>query len=69
MMGTGLHAPRGRGAGRDVAGTVVAVGRDGTDLRMGEAVFGMATGASPSPTAFAPDADEGHGQGQTVLTV
>lgn len=43
----GLRRPRAHGIGRDLAGTVRAVGPDVTDLRVGDPVFGTA------PAAFA----------------
>ena len=37
---TGLRGPKSRFTGRDFAGTVEAVGKDVTDLRPGDEVFG-----------------------------
>ncbi len=42
-MGTGLHAPRNRGLGLDVAGQVEAVGTDVTAFQPGDDVFGDMT--------------------------
>lgn len=42
-MGTGLLKPRNRGLGLDVAGQVEAVGRDVTQFRPGDEVFGDMT--------------------------
>jgi NADPH:quinone reductase-like Zn-dependent oxidoreductase len=44
-MSTGLRKPRNRVPGTDIAGTVEAVGKDVTQLRSGDAVFGWCTGA------------------------
>ena len=44
-VGEGLRTPRTRGLGIDVAGEVEAVGKDVTDFRPGDAVFGGAFGA------------------------
>lgn len=45
LMGVGLRTPKSHGVGRDVAGTVEAVGAKVSDLRVGEEVFGVANGA------------------------
>jgi len=42
-MGTGLRRPRNRGLGLDAAGQVEAVGRDVTQFRRGDEVFGDLT--------------------------
>jgi NADPH:quinone reductase-like Zn-dependent oxidoreductase len=42
---TGLRTPKNRVPGTDIAGTVAAVGKDVTQLRPGDAVFGWCTGA------------------------
>jgi NADPH:quinone reductase-like Zn-dependent oxidoreductase len=44
-MFTGLRTPKNRVPGTDIAGTVEAVGKDVTQLRPGDAVFGWCTGA------------------------
>ncbi len=52
-LGFGLRRPRYRVPGRDLAGTVVAVGPGVDDVAVGEAVFGTADG-SVSELAVAP---------------
>jgi NADPH:quinone reductase-like Zn-dependent oxidoreductase len=42
---TGLRRPRTRGLGRELAGTVVAVGTEVTRFAVGDAVFGIGDGA------------------------
>ena len=44
-MATGLRKPKNRVPGTDIAGTVEAVGKDVTQLRAGDDVFGWCTGA------------------------
>jgi NADPH:quinone reductase-like Zn-dependent oxidoreductase len=44
-MATGLRRPKNRVPGTDIAGTVEAVGKDVTQLRPGDVVFGWCTGA------------------------
>jgi NADPH:quinone reductase-like Zn-dependent oxidoreductase len=44
-MFTGLRTPKNRVPGTDIAGTVEAVGKDVTQLRPGDEVFGWCTGA------------------------
>jgi NADPH:quinone reductase-like Zn-dependent oxidoreductase len=44
-MAVGLRKPKHRVPGWDIAGTVEAVGKDVTQFRPGEAVFGWCTGA------------------------
>lgn len=44
LMGFGFWAPKNEVLGRDLAGTVVAVGRDVTRFSPGEAVFGIGEG-------------------------
>ncbi len=45
LMGFGLRRPKARVVGRDVAGRVEAVGRDVTQFRPGDEVFGTCRGA------------------------
>jgi NADPH:quinone reductase-like Zn-dependent oxidoreductase len=45
VMGYGLRRPKVRVPGRDVAGTVEAIGDGVTQLRPGDPVYGMATGS------------------------
>jgi len=45
LMGFGLLRPRTRVRGREVAGTVVAVGRNVTQFRAGDPIFGICEGA------------------------
>jgi NADPH:quinone reductase-like Zn-dependent oxidoreductase len=45
MAGFGLRAPKNRIPGRDVAGTVVAVGSDVTGFQKGDDVFGLSRGS------------------------
>jgi NADPH:quinone reductase-like Zn-dependent oxidoreductase len=45
LMGFGLRKPKNRVPGRDVAGTVEAVGRDVAGFRQGDEVFGSSPGA------------------------
>jgi NADPH:quinone reductase-like Zn-dependent oxidoreductase len=44
-MAVGLRKPKNRVSGTDIAGTVEAVGKDVTQLRVGTEVFGWCTGA------------------------
>ncbi len=44
-MATGLRKPKNRVPGTDIAGTVETVGKDVTQLRAGDEVFGWCTGA------------------------
>ena len=58
-MATGLRKPKNQVPGTDIAGTVEAVGKDVTQLRPGEEVFGWCTGAfaeyaSASENQFVP---------------
>jgi NADPH:quinone reductase-like Zn-dependent oxidoreductase len=45
LMGLGFRRPKVRVAGRDVAGSIAAVGKDVTELQPGEEVFGTCRGA------------------------
>jgi NADPH:quinone reductase-like Zn-dependent oxidoreductase len=45
VMGYGLRRPKARVPGRDVAGTVEAVGKDVTQARPGDQVYGMCSGS------------------------
>lgn len=45
IMGFGLRAPKARVRGTDVAGTVVAVGAQVTNVQVGDEVFGVCDGA------------------------
>jgi NADPH:quinone reductase-like Zn-dependent oxidoreductase len=45
LMGVGLRKPKARVAGRDVAGSVEAVGKDVTQFQPGDEVFGTCRGA------------------------
>lgn len=45
LMGVGLHAPRMPVRGRELAGTVEAVGKDVTRFKVGDEVFGICDGA------------------------
>ncbi len=45
LMGFGLRKPKSRGLGWDVAGSVEAVGKDVTQFRQGDEVFGSCRGA------------------------
>ena len=45
LMGVGLRRPKTRVVGRDVAGSIVAVGADVTQFRPGDEVFGTCRGA------------------------
>jgi NADPH:quinone reductase-like Zn-dependent oxidoreductase len=51
----GLRAPRQPILGRDLAGTIVAVGAEVTDLAPGDEVFGTADGALASLAVASPD--------------
>jgi len=58
-MATGLRKPKNRVPGTDIAGTVAAVGKDVTQFRPGDEVFGWCSGAfaeyaSASEDHFAP---------------
>jgi NADPH:quinone reductase and related Zn-dependent oxidoreductases len=44
-MATGVRKPKNQVPGTDIAGTVEAVGKDVTELRAGDEVFGWCTGA------------------------
>ena len=45
VLGFGFRGPKTRVPGRDVAGTVVRIGSDVTDIRVGDDVFGIAKGS------------------------
>jgi NADPH:quinone reductase-like Zn-dependent oxidoreductase len=54
-LGLGLRGPRGRVAGMDVAGTVVAVGARVTRFAVGDDVFGVGRGSFAEYTAASED--------------
>jgi len=54
-LGTGLRKPKNRVPGTDIAGTVEAVGKDVTQLRPGDDVFGWCTGAFAEYAAASED--------------
>jgi NADPH:quinone reductase-like Zn-dependent oxidoreductase len=54
-IGNGLRRPKDIAAGSDLAGRVEAVGRDVTDLRPGDEVFGTAGGAWAEYAAARPE--------------
>ena len=45
IIGFGFRGPKSRVLGRDVAGTVIQVGSDVTEFRVGDEVFGIAKGS------------------------
>src|SRR6185436_18918750 len=45
VIGFGFRGPKNRVPGRDVAGTVVQVGSEVTEFRVGDEVFGIAKGS------------------------
>jgi NADPH:quinone reductase-like Zn-dependent oxidoreductase len=54
-LASGLRTPKHRVAGTDIAGTVEAVGKDVTQLRPGDEVFGWCTGAFAAYACAAED--------------
>jgi NADPH:quinone reductase-like Zn-dependent oxidoreductase len=59
LLGYGVHAPKTRVRGREVAGRVEALGKDVTTLRLGDEVFGIGAGsfaeyACATPAKLAP---------------
>src|ERR687883_1151565 len=66
MMGLGVRAPKQRVPGRDLAGTVEAVGSAATEFQPGDEVFGSGRGTL-AEYACAAAADEGKVGGAGVL--
>jgi NADPH:quinone reductase-like Zn-dependent oxidoreductase len=66
LMGVGLRKPKARVPGRDVAGTIAAVGAHVTGFQEGDEVFGTCRGAF-AEYACAADASEGGVGGDGVL--
>lgn len=66
LMGFGLRRPKARVPGRDVAGTVEAVGADVTAFELGDDVFGSCRGAF-AERALAGAGEEGDVGGDGVL--
>jgi NADPH:quinone reductase-like Zn-dependent oxidoreductase len=66
LMGFGLRRPKARVPGRDVAGSVEAVGRDVTEFQPGDEVFGTCRGAFAEYARAAAGSEAGVG-GDGVL--
>ena len=63
LMGFGLRKPKARVVGRDVAGSVEAVGRNVTEFQAGDEVFGTCRGAFAEYACAAAGSEGGVGGG------